>query len=76
MRINRWLDFLDRVGWTALQAAAGAVVVVLTEQDISWQAAVKFVLVAAVLAAAKVVAAQNSGRDDLGAAVPGHVIER
>ena len=75
VRINRWLDFLDRVGWTALQAAAAAGITVLTSDGISWEEGAKFVGIAAGLAVLKVLAAQNSGSNDLGAAVPGEVIE-
>lgn len=76
MRVNKWLDFLDRVGWTAVQAGAGAAVVALTEDGVSWQAGLKMVGVAALVAALKVVGAQHTGSDDLGAAVPGKVLEQ
>lgn len=76
MRINKWLDFLDRVGWTALQAGAAAAIVAFQSSDISWQDALKMVGIAAGIAACKVVLAQRAGDDDLGAAVPGSVIEK
>lgn len=75
MKVNRWLDFADRVGWTAIQAAAAAVLVVVTSSGVSWGEAAKFVGVAVIVAVAKVVIAQRSGSDDLGAAVPGKVLE-
>jgi hypothetical protein len=75
VRINKWLDFLDRVGWTAIQAAAGALVVVLTSDGVSWEEGAKMVGVAALVSVVKVLAAQNSGTNDLGAAVPGQVLE-
>ena len=74
IRINRWLDLADRVGWTALQAAAASLIVVMTS-DMTWEQGLATVGIATGLAACKVVIAQNAGSDDLGAAVPGHVIE-
>ncbi len=74
-RVNRWLDLLDRVGWTAIQAIAGALVVVLSEDDIGWEAAVKFVAVAVVVAIAKVVVGQNTGSGDDGSLIGTAVIE-
>jgi hypothetical protein len=75
-RINKWLDFLDRVGWTAIQAAAGAAIVAFTSDDLSWQEGLQMVAVATLIAACKVVLAQRAGTDDLGAAVPGQVIQQ
>lgn len=72
MRINKWLDFLDRVGWTFVQAFVGALVVFGLD---SWEDSLKAAVGAGVVAAAKVAVAQRSGSDDLGAAVPGQVIE-
>jgi hypothetical protein len=75
MRVNRWLDLLDRAGWTAIQAATGATIAALATESISWKAAGISVGVATLTAVCKVVVAQQSGTDDLGAAVPGHVLE-
>lgn len=75
VRINKWLDLLDRAGWTAIQAAAGAGIAALATATISWEAALISVGSATLLAVCKVVIAQKSGTDDLGAAVPGKVIE-
>jgi hypothetical protein len=75
IRINKWLDFLDRVGWTAIQAACGAIVVVLTSNGVSWEEGAKMVGVAVAIAVVKVIASQNAGSNDLGAAVPGQVLE-
>jgi hypothetical protein len=75
VRINKWLDFLDRVGWTAIQAACGAIVVVLTSNGVSWEEGAKMVGVAVVVAVVKVIASQNTGTDNLGSAVPGQVLE-
>ena len=74
-RINKWLDLLDRAGWTAIQAASGALVVALTDGDLSWNGALKAVGTATAIAVVKVVIAQRTGSNDLGAAVPGQVIE-
>lgn len=74
MVVNKWLDLLDRVGWTAIQAAAGAAIAALATTGMSWNAALVSVGVATLVAVCKVVLAQRSGTDDLGAAVPGHVL--
>lgn len=74
-RVNRWLDLLDRVGWTALQASAAALVVYLTSDDIGWEEGLKFVAVATAVAVAKVVVGQNTGSDDTGALIGQPVIE-
>jgi hypothetical protein len=73
-KVNRWLDLLDRVGWTAIQALSGAVLVALTT-DLSWQEGLTFVGVTTLAAVVKVVIAQNTGTDNLGSAVPGQVLE-
>jgi hypothetical protein len=76
MRINKWLDFLDRVGWTVVYTGAAAGITALTDPHFTWGATVKTVGIAAGLAVCKVVLAQRAGDDDLGAAVPGKVIEK
>lgn len=68
-RINKLMDFIERVGWTAIQSAAGALLVFLTEPDFSWQAAGKVVGTAALVAALKVIVAQRTGDNELGATV-------
>ena len=73
MRVNKYLDFLERVSWTAIQAAAGAVIVVLTTPDMTWQNGAKVVGIAAVVAAMKVLAAQQVGDRGSGDAIPGGV---
>jgi hypothetical protein len=72
VRINRWLDLLDRVGWTFLQAFAGTMVV-LGFND--WEDALKASAGAGLIAVGKVLVAQNTGSNNLGAAVPGQVLE-
>jgi len=70
--INRAADFIERVAWTALQAAAA--VAIVTGFD-NWQATAKAAGIAAVLAACKVIVAQNFGTHADGAAIPGGVIQ-
>ena len=65
-RVNRWLDFFERVIWTALQAAAAAVITVLAS-DVTWEQGLAFVGIAALLAACKVIVGQHTGRDESGA---------
>ena len=42
-RVNKWLDLLDRVGWTAIQAAAAALVAYLATDDFGWEEGLVFV---------------------------------
>lgn len=74
-RVNRWLDLLDRVGWTAVQAAAGAIFALSTSDEWSWELAGKFVLGAVVVAIAKVIIGQRTGTDDTGSLIGSPVIE-
>jgi len=74
VRVNRWLDFLDRVGWTAVYAVAAAGITALSTPALTWEAGLKLVGTATLLAVLKVIVAQNTGSDDLGAAVPGQVL--
>jgi hypothetical protein len=71
MRINKLLDFIDRVGWTAIQAAAGAVITELTSPGITWLIGAKFVGITAAIAVCKVLIAQNTGKSGLGDGLPG-----
>ncbi len=68
-RVNKWLDLLDRAGWTAIQAAAGALATYLATDDIGWEEGLVFVGVATAVAVAKVVIGQNTGTDDTGALI-------
>lgn len=72
VRVNKWLDLLDRVGWTFLQAFAGTMLVLGFDD---WKQSLGASLAAAAIAVVKVLAAQNSGSNNLGAAVPGQVLE-
>lgn len=73
--VNKWLDLLDRAGWTAVQAAASAVITYLALEDIGWKDGLLFVAVATAVAVAKVVVGQNTGTDDTGALIGTPVIE-
>ncbi len=68
MRFN-WKDFLERVGWTAIQAAGGAVLDLLISGEVTFKAAAY----AAAIAALKVVIAQQAGNRATGDAIPGGV---
>jgi len=74
-RVNKWLDLLDRVGWTAIQAAGGALVAYLITDDIGWEEGLIFVGTAVVIAIAKVLIGQNTGSDDNGSLIGQPVIE-
>lgn len=74
-RVNKWLDLLDRAGWTAVQASAGALLAWQATDDVGWQSAVTFVVGATLFAVAKVVVGQNTGSDDTGALIGTPVIE-
>ena len=68
-RVNKWLDLLDRAGWTAVQAAAGALITYLALDTIGWKEGLVFVGTATAVAVAKVVVGQNTGTDDTGALI-------
>jgi len=74
-KVNRWKDLLDRVGWTAVQAAAGAFLAWQNTDEIGWDAAAWFVGTAVVVAIAKVVTGQRTGSDDTGSLIGMSVIE-
>lgn len=74
MRFNRWVDLVDRVAWTFVQAALGTLLVFGFD---NWQEALAAAGAAGVVAAVKVAAAQQTGSSPLGDAVPGvSVVER
>lgn len=75
-RVDKWLDLLDRVGWTAVQAAAAAVLVYVTDvATLDWKAFAVFVGGAVAVAVVKVVVGQNTGTDDTGSLIGRPVIE-
>jgi len=71
-KVNRWLDFLERVIWTAIQA--GAATMLATGFD-DWQLTLQIAGTAALIAALKVIVAQNTGTGDNGSAIPGQIIQ-
>jgi hypothetical protein len=72
MQVNRIKDFVERVVWTAVQAAAAAALA--TGFD-NWNLTGKVAGLAALAAALKVVIAQNIGTRGSGDAIPGGVVE-
>lgn len=73
MQVSKLRDFVERVGWTFIQAAAGAGIVALSDPAIDWNTAIKLVLVTGGVAALKVLAAQQVGTRGSGDAIPGGV---
>lgn len=73
--VNRWKDFVERVSWTAIQAAGAAGITALSSPDLTWDTGLKFVGIAAALAVLKVLAAQQVGSTGNGDAIPGGVIQ-
>lgn len=76
-RINRWLDFLDRVAWTSVQTLGGTLAAdSIFNANLGWKEKLGIPVLSAVFAAVKVVIAQNTGKDNLGSLTPGEVIEK
>lgn len=75
--VNKWLDLADRVGWTAIQAAAGAAIAALATTDISWGAAGVTIGVATLVAICKVLVGQSaiSGGDSTGSLIGQPTVE-
>lgn len=75
-RVNKWLDLLDRAGWTALQAAAAAGITFLTNgAEFSWQALFTFVGIATAVSVLKVIIGQNTGSGGDGSLIGTPVIQ-
>jgi hypothetical protein len=74
-KVNKWLDLLDRAGWTAVQAAAATGITVLSGATLGWRAALTTIGVATAIAVLKVVVGQNTGTDNTGSLVGKPVIE-
>ena len=74
MRVDQVRDFIERVVWTAIQAAAGAVITVLA-MDLDWKAALSFIGIATLVAACKVIVAQQFGDRSSGDAIPGGIVK-
>jgi hypothetical protein len=62
-RASKWIDFGERVGWTAIQAAAGAVIVVLST-GVDWKQGLLFVGITTAGAVAKVAVAFRVGDEN------------
>lgn len=75
VQVNKWLDLVDRVGWTAIQAAAGALVAYLATDSIGWEEGLVFVGVAVAVAICKVVIGQSTGADNTGSLIGQAVIQ-
>ncbi len=74
-RVNKWLDLLDRAGWTALQAAGAALILYLARDDIGWEEGLIFVGSATAIAVVKVIIGQNVGAEETGSLIGTAVIE-
>jgi hypothetical protein len=68
-RVDRWLDLLDRTLWTAIEAAAAALLTWWVTDGIGWEEALIFIGTATVLAVAKTIAGQRSGQDETGSLI-------
>ena len=67
--VHKYVDLADRVIWTGLAAAAGAVITALATDGIGWEEALTFVGVTTLITVAKVIVGQNTGQDDTGALI-------
>src|SRR5262245_26530366 len=74
-RVNKWLDLLDRAGWTAVQAACGAAVAALATDAIDWTSALVMIGTATLVAVAKVVIGQRTGPEGTGSLIGRPVLE-
>lgn len=75
-RVNKWLDLLDRAGWTGVQAAAAALALYLSGEGVlTWKGALVVVGVAVLGAIAKVQVGQRTGSDESGSLIGVPVIE-
>lgn len=76
VRVNRWLDFFDRVAWTFIATFPGLLAAdSIFNAEMPWSVKLGAPAIAALITAVKVVTAQNTGSNNLGAAIPGQVIE-
>lgn len=77
MTVNRWKDFIERVGWTFLEVELGLGLLDWIANGINLSLLHTFYasLGAAVAATVKVLIAQQFGQHKDGAAIPGGVIE-
>lgn len=73
MTVSKARDFVERVGWTTIQAFAASEIVALTTSTVTFVDGLKVAGIAAAVAALKVIAAQNVGARQDGAAIPGGI---
>jgi hypothetical protein len=73
VRINKWLDLLDRTAWTAIQTFAGVLLATLLSGDTHWKLALGSAGIAAVIAACKAALGQQLG-DGAGDLIPGQEV--
>lgn len=69
VRVNKWLDLLDRAGWTAIQAAGGSLLAYLATDDFTWEQALAVTATATAIAVLKVIIGQKTGGDETGALI-------
>lgn len=75
VRVNKWLDLLDRAGWTAIQAAGGSLLAYIVTDDFTWEQALAVVGTATLIAVLKVIVGQNTGTEKTGSLIGQPVIE-
>ena len=73
--VNKWLDLLDRAGWTAVQSAAGAALAWIAIGDLDWDSFVVVVGAATGIAVLKVLVGQKVGPDETGSLIGKPVVE-
>jgi hypothetical protein len=75
MKVNQVKDFAERVGWTFIQAFVGVMVLQLIKDgtNVDWKDTAYGALIAALVAAGKVIIAQQFGDRGSGDAIPGGV---
>jgi len=73
--VNKWLDLVDRAGWTAIQAASGALLAYIVTNNFTWEQALTVVGTATLVAVLKVIVGQKTGTDETGALIGQPVIE-
>ena len=74
MKVNKLVDFVERVAWTAIQSFLGVLIAADLTGSVDWGTVLYAALIAGGIAAAKGVGAQQvgSGAGDLG---PGPSVE-
>jgi TRAP-type C4-dicarboxylate transport system permease large subunit len=76
IKVNKTLDLIERTFWTFLNSFLGLLTIDgLTALNISTAHAIESAAVAALYTTLKTLAAQRVGANQLGAAIPGQVLE-